>query len=59
MEPSLFEPDPVIEFFKPGVDLTLLDANLLRTPQERVDTMIRALRLAEELRRAMQERTGR
>lgn len=49
------EPDPVVDAFKPGIDLTLLDANLRRTPQERVDNMIRALRVAEALRDGMEK----
>lgn len=58
MSHSPREPDPVVEAFKPGIDLSLLDANLRRTPQERVDNMIRALRMAEALREAMQKARG-
>ena len=47
-----FEPDPVIEAYKVHVDRTLLRQNLARTPAERWENLSRALRLAEELRRA-------
>jgi hypothetical protein len=45
-------PDPVVEAYKKHVDLTLIRAQLRRTPDERVARMIGALRLAEELRAA-------
>lgn len=44
--------DPVIEAYKKDVDRTLIREQLRRTPDERVQRMIGALRLADELRRA-------
>jgi hypothetical protein len=44
------EPDPVIEAYKKDVDRTLIREQLRRSVDERVHTMIAALRLAEELR---------
>ena len=46
-------PDPVIEVYKKDIDITLLRENLKRTPQERLDAMIRMLALTEEMQRAM------
>ncbi len=45
-------PDPVIEAYKRDVDLTLILEQLRRTPDERVERMLAALRLADELRAA-------
>ena len=45
-------PDPVIEAYKEHVDRSLIREQLRRTPDERVQRMIGALRLAEELGRA-------
>ena len=45
-------PDPVIEFYKRGIDRTLLRANLRRSPTERVRNLIALQELAEEARRA-------
>jgi hypothetical protein len=39
-----------------GMDMSLIEDNLLKTPLERVREHDRALRLALKLRRAMQER---
>jgi len=54
------EPDPVIERYKQDVDLTLLRANLRRTPEERLLNLMALQRLSEELqaagRRARQPR---
>lgn len=50
------EPDPVIELYKLDVDRTLLRQNLMRTPDERWEVLRRATRLANEMRRAGQER---
>lgn len=44
------EPDPVIEAYKRDVDKTLIREQLRRSVDERVRTMMAALRLAEELR---------
>ena len=46
------EPDPVIEAYKVHVDRTLLRENLRRTPEQRWENFKRALRVAEEFRRA-------
>lgn len=44
--------DPVIEFYKRGVDRTLIRENLRKTPTERVRALEDLQRSAEELRRA-------
>ena len=46
------EPDPVIEVYKKDVDRTLIRENLKLTVNERVQKMIGALRLVEEIRRS-------
>jgi hypothetical protein len=46
------EPDPVIEAYKGGVDRTLLRENLRRSVEERIEALMRAQQLAEEVRRA-------
>jgi hypothetical protein len=46
------EPDPVIEVYKRDVDRTLIREQLRRSIDERVRTMIAALRLATALRDA-------
>jgi hypothetical protein len=45
-------PDPVIEAYKKDVDRTLIRENLKLTVNERVQRLIAALHLAEELRRS-------
>lgn len=50
--PVSLDPDPTIDAYKPGVDRTLLRENLKLTTEERVQKMIAALRLAEEIRRS-------
>ena len=44
--------DPVIDAYKEGVDRTLIRENLRRTVDERIQRMLSALRLVEELRRS-------
>jgi hypothetical protein len=44
--------DPVIEYYKRDIDLTLLRENLRKTPTERVQSLMALQRLAEEARRA-------
>lgn len=44
--------DPVIEFYKRGIDRTLIRENLRRTPEERVRALEDLQRSAEELRKA-------
>ncbi|MEA2559008.1 MAG: hypothetical protein QOH06_512 [Acidobacteriota bacterium] len=56
--PDLFDdlpPDPVIEFYKKDLDMTLIRENLKRTPEERVRKLMELQRFAEELRRAGRE----
>jgi hypothetical protein len=50
--PVSLEPDPVIEAYKNDVDRTLLRENLKLTVEQRVQKMIAALRLVEEIRRS-------
>lgn len=50
--PVSLEPDPVIEAYKKDVDRTLIRENLKLTVEERVQKMIGALRLVEEIRRS-------
>lgn len=45
-------PDPVIEAYKPGVDRTLLRANLARSVEERLRNLEAMQEFAAELRRA-------
>ena len=42
-----------------GIDISLLDDNLLKTPEERLHQHCLALQLAHELRRAAEERRAR
>jgi hypothetical protein len=44
--------DPVIEAYKPGIDVTLIDRNLRFTPEERLMQLMEMQRFAEELVRA-------
>jgi len=55
---SEFEPDPVVEAYKRGIDMTLLRENLRRSVDERVRNLMALQRLAEEARRAGREATG-
>lgn len=50
--PVSLDPDPVIEAYKKDVDRTLLRENLKLTVEERIQKMIAALRLVEEIRRS-------
>ena len=50
--PVSLDPDPVIEVYKKDVDRTLLRENLKLTVEERIQKMIAALRLVEEIRRS-------
>lgn len=47
-----FEPDPVIEAYKAGIDRTLIRENLKLTPTERMERAMQLQRFAEELREA-------
>lgn len=44
--------DDVIDAYKPGIDVTLIDENLRRSVDERLRNLQRMLEFAEELRRA-------
>jgi hypothetical protein len=44
--------DAVIEAYKPGVDRTLIRANLRKTPEERLRALEALQRLAEEVQKA-------
>jgi hypothetical protein len=50
--PVSLDPDPVIEAYKKDVDRTLLRENLKLTVEERIQKMIAALRLVDEIRRS-------
>jgi hypothetical protein len=54
-------PDPVIEAYKAGIDITLIRENLRRTPEERLRALEQLQEFAEELRKAGREirRNGR
>ena len=56
-EGVVIPPDPVIEVYKRDVDRTLIREQLRRSIDERVQNMIAALRLVEELRAAHARRT--
>ncbi len=57
--PPPFEPDPVIEAYKQGVDRSLVRENLRRTPEQRLQALAALQRFAEELRRAGRQAVGR
>ena len=48
--------DDVIDFYKRGVDVTLLDAALARTVEERILALEQFERFREELRAATEQR---
>ena len=54
-EPMSGTPDPVIDAYKPGIDMTLIRENLKRTPDERLRALQQLQEFAEELRRAGKE----
>ena len=51
-EPMSGTPDPVVDAYKPGIDLTLIRENLRRSPEERIRALQQLQAFAEELRRA-------
>jgi len=53
------EPDPVIERYKRDIDRTLLRANLQKTPEERLESLMALQRFAEELQAAGRRARGR
>jgi len=44
--------DPVVEAYKPGIDVTLIDRNLALTPEQRLLQLMEMQRFADELARA-------
>ncbi len=57
--PVSLDPDPVIDAYKPGIDVSLLDENLALTPEERLRKLQALSLYAEELRCAGETRSGR
>jgi isocitrate/isopropylmalate dehydrogenase len=53
--PPDLSPDPVIEFYKKDVDITLIRENLKLTYTERALKLMELQRMADELRRAGRE----
>jgi len=53
--PVSLERTPVIEAYKKDVDRTLLRENLKLSTEQRVEKMLAALRLVEELHRARRQ----
>jgi hypothetical protein len=51
-EPMSGTPDPVVDAYKSGIDVTLIRENLKRSPEERVRALQQLQAFAEELRRA-------
>lgn len=49
------QPDPVIEFYKKDIDVTLLRENLKLTPAERIRKLTELAKFAEDLRLAGRE----
>ncbi len=54
-----FEPDPVIEAYKKDIDRTLLRENLRLTVEERFRNLEALQEFAEEMRRAVKEKSDR
>lgn len=44
--------DPVVDAYKPGIDVTLLERNLRLTPEERLRQLMALQRFADALRRS-------
>jgi hypothetical protein len=55
-EPSPNGLDRVIDAYRPGIDLTLLRANLRLTPTERVRNLMALNRLLEQMRGRARDR---
>jgi hypothetical protein len=53
--PSRSSLDDVIDAYKPGIDVTLIEENLRRSVDDRLQCLQRLLEFAEELRRAGRE----
>lgn len=56
--PVSLAPDPVIDAYKPGVDVTLLDENLKLTVTERIRKLQEVVEGLEELRATAGGRRG-
>jgi hypothetical protein len=56
--PVSLEPDPVIDAYKPGIDVTLLDENLKLTPDERIRKLQQFVDLLDGIRGAANRRTS-
>ncbi len=50
--------DPVVEAYKKGLDLTLIERNLRLSPHERILQLIEMQRFAHELRRGCSKAQG-
>jgi hypothetical protein len=48
--PPPYPPDPVIDAYKGGIDVTLIVENLRRTPEERLANLAALQRFAERFR---------
>ncbi|HEX7722549.1 MAG TPA: hypothetical protein VF397_10350 [Pyrinomonadaceae bacterium] len=53
-----FEPDPVIEAYKKGIDRTLLRENLKLTVEERLKNLEALQEFAEELQKHLHKKDG-
>lgn len=51
-EPMSGTPDPVVDAYKLGIDMTLIRENLRLSPEERLRRLQQLQAFAEELRRA-------
>ena len=49
--------DDVVDAYKRGIDVTLIDANLRRSIDDRIRELQRLLEFAEELQRSRRART--
>ena len=45
--------DPVIEAYKPGIDVSLIRENLLLSTEDRIRSLMNLAKVTEELRTAM------
>ena len=50
--------DDVVDAYKRGIDVTLIDANLRRSIDDRIRELQRLLEFAEELQRSRRARTA-
>ena len=48
----IMDVDPVVEAYKPGIDVSLIERNLRLTPEERLRQLMQLQRFADELRHA-------